>query len=198
MALSVDLATPVLEFFLDCDVVVDLMVHDFAARITPLQTEQRDALASMLRRSWLETYRPELGEVEAAALIDTLYSQDIGGVIPGDDETVLVATHEDEIIGCAVSAARHGVLYLWGFYMLAHFQRRGIGRALLERSVSAHPKADNVQLTVLKSSLGAVEFYRSLGFGEETETGFDLLPTLKVSAITMTAPAIAFRESFSS
>ena len=93
--------------------------------LSQLSQENRKLLRPLLEKSWSETYTRELGEQTATTMIATLSSNDIGGLIPNNDESVFVATQNDAIRGCAVSAARHGVTYLWGFYVLSEFQRCG-------------------------------------------------------------------------
>ncbi|GAB5510234.1 MAG: hypothetical protein Rhims3KO_16350 [Hyphomicrobiales bacterium] len=116
-------------------------------------------------------------------------SDDLGGLVPITDETVFVATQGHHIIGCTVSAARHGVTYIWGCYVLREFQRKGIGSKLLRQAVLAHEPANKVQLIALKSSLEAVKFYQALGFDIQSEECFEPLPGHRLPSITMSAAA---------
>jgi ribosomal protein S18 acetylase RimI-like enzyme len=143
----------------------------------------------MLRESWSETYTRELGGDVAATMVASLASNDLGGLVPDKDEQVLIATQDDQIVGSVISAARHGVIYLWGCYVLQRFQRQGIGRKLLLNSVSTYDPNDKMQLTVLQSSEGAVQFYKSMGFKTISEEPFELLPGLVVPSLTMAAPS---------
>jgi len=108
----------------------------------------------MLQESWTETYTKELGKEATMAMVASLVSDDLGGLVPNRDEQVLVAYQDQDIIGGVISAARHGVTYVWGCYVLERFQRQGIGKQLLQNSVFAHDKNNNVQITVLKSTSG--------------------------------------------
>lgn len=165
------------------------MIQSLRFQFSQFPIAKRKLLRPLLQKSWSETYTQELGERVAAMMIETLSSNDIGGLIPNNDESVFVAAQSELIRGCAVSAARHGVTYLWGFYVLSEFRLHGIGRNLLMRSVSAHNLENIVQLTVLKSSIGAVKFYETLGFRTQSEDDFELLRGLQVPSMTMTAKA---------
>ena len=164
------------------------MIHSSPFVISQLSPDKRIVLRPLLQKSWAETYAKELGEQPAAKMIDTLASNDIGGLVPNNDEAVFIATQEDHILGCAISATRHNVTYLWGFYVLAEFQRQGIGRSLLQHSVSACEPTNTVQLTVLKSSVEAVKFYQALGFKTQSEEEFEILIGHMAPSIIMAAP----------
>lgn len=165
------------------------MIHSSAFVISKLPSSKRAALRPLLQKCWAQTYTSELGEQTTARLIETLKSDDVGGLVPITDETAYIATQDDHILGCAVSAARHGIIYIWGCYILPDFQRKGIGKSLLKQSVSAHDRRDMVQLTVLTSSAGAIQFYQALGFRTQSEQGFELFPGYPLRSMTMTAMA---------
>lgn len=165
------------------------MISSSAITIAKLPSDEGAALRPLLQKCWAQTYADEQGKLVTAKLIETLGSDDIGGLVPITDETVFVATQDHHIIGCTVSAARHGVTYIWGCYVLREFQRKGIGSKLLRQAVLAHGKANMVQLTVLRSSLEAVKFYQALGFVIQSEGCFDLLPGHRLPSITMNAAA---------
>lgn len=155
--------------------------------ISKMNPARRNTLRPLLRASWLETYVPELGKDIAAKLVETLAHEDIGGLIPNNDETVFVAEHQNQICGCSVSAARNGVTYLWGFYILREFQRMGIGRRLLEKALLEYGHANSAQLTVLTSSTAAVKFYTAAGFRPQDQTDFEILPGQRLPAMLMAA-----------
>ena len=164
------------------------MVQSCSFIISPLSPGKREILRPILQKSWAESYAIELGEETAKKMIDTLASDDVGGLVPNNNELVLIATQDGHIRGCAVSAARHGFTYIWGFYVLAQFQRQGIGRSLLQRSVSAYEPTNFAQITVLESSVDAIKFYQASGFKTQAVNGFEILPGHTVPSITMTAP----------
>ncbi|MBW4960651.1 GNAT family N-acetyltransferase [Sulfitobacter sp. CW3] len=155
--------------------------------ISKMNPARRSTLRPLLQTSWSETYVPELGQDIVAELVETLAHEDIGGLIPNNDETVFVAKHQNQICGCSVSAARNGVTYLWGFYILREFQRMGIGQRLLKKAVLEHDHANSAQLTVLTSSTAAVKFYSTAGFKPQGKTEFEIFPGQQLPAIQMSA-----------
>jgi streptothricin acetyltransferase len=60
-------------------------------------------------------------------------------------------------------------LMIWEFHVGQHYQRQGIGRALMERVVAraAQDKFRIVSLETQNTNVGAIRFYRSLGFSLE-------------------------------
>lgn len=157
--------------------------------IAGMRPADQEDVRSLLKKSWTETYVGELGSDVTAHLVDQLVQDDIAGLIPGKDETVFVARGRYGLQGCAISAARHGTTYLWGFYVLQEFQRSGIGRELLKRAVNAHGSENSVELVVLKSSVAATRFYTSLGFRITSEEQFEISPGINLPAQKMSAPA---------
>lgn len=143
----------------------------------------------MLNESWMETYSSELGEDVAKAMTTALSTDDLAGLVPERDEHAMIALKGDEICGSAISAARHGVTYLWGCYVLQRFQRRGIGRALILKSALVHSMDNIVQIFVLKSSTGAIEFYEDMGFKTISEDSLELLPGQSFPSQIMTVQA---------
>lgn len=165
------------------------MIHSAAFVVSKLSPDKRTALRPLLQKCWAQTYLDELGEQTTARLIETLSSDDVGGLVPLTDETILIATQDNQIKGCTVSAARHGVTYIWGCYVLPEFQRKGIGKSLLKRSVSAHDRRNMIQLSALKSSVEALQFYQNLGFKIQSEGEFELILGHRRPCVIMTAAA---------
>lgn len=157
--------------------------------IVEMHPIDRDDVARLVAKSWTETYVRELGSDIVARLVDQLDRDDMAGLLPGTDATVFLARGRNGLRGCAISAARHGTTYLWGLYVLQEFQRIGVGRELVERAVRAHGLENSVELTVLKSSVSARRFYRSLGFQFASDERFEILPGVSLPAEKMRAPA---------
>jgi len=148
---------------------------------------QKDGLRNLLRKSWVETYWSELGAETTQSLIGSLTADDVGGLLPGRDESAFLAIANNQIAGSAISAARHGVTYLWGCYVLAEFQRLGIGGKLISQAISVHEPSNPVQITALKSSNSAIAFYQTLGFKTTSDQLIELLPGISLPSITMVA-----------
>ncbi|MEM9631638.1 MAG: GNAT family N-acetyltransferase [Pseudomonadota bacterium] len=157
--------------------------------IAEIHPADREDVRRLLEKSWTETYVSELGSEIAGRLVAQLAQDDIAGLMPRTDETVFVARGKRGLQGCAISAARHGITYLWGFYVLKEFQRCGIGSELLKRAVSAHGSANSVELVVLKSSVAASRFYSSMGFQMTADVQFEIAPGINLPAEKMAGSA---------
>ncbi|MET1414153.1 GNAT family N-acetyltransferase [Roseibium sp. HPY-6] len=157
--------------------------------ISKINAARVNGLRSFLRASWWETYQAELGQDLTKRLVETLASEDIGGLLPCNGETAFVAEHQDSVCGCCMSASRKNVTYLWGLYVLRDFQKMGLGQRLLRDAILEHDRANSAQLTVLKSSTEAVQFYKAMCFKTQCETQFEILPGLLLPAIQMSARA---------
>lgn len=157
--------------------------------IVEMNPSDREEFRHLLKKSWTETYVSELGSDIATHLMDQLAQDDIAGLAPNTDETVFIARGTKGLQGCAVSAARQGITYLWGFYVLQEFQRKGIGRELLKKAVRAHGRENSVHVTVLKSSVTARRFYNAVGFRKASDEQFEIVPGKSFPAEKMIAPA---------
>lgn len=147
-----------------------------------------DALRSFLMVSWQETYTEQLGQTTAELLISSLQSDTIGDLVSGRDERAYIATEGTNIIGCIISAARGNFLYIWGCYVLASHQRRGVGRKLMQSAIKEKGSSTIVQLIVLKQSLPAQCFYKHLGFVVYKLEDFELIPGQTFPALTLQVP----------
>jgi len=151
------------------------MISQSQLKICPLSPDLREAYRSMLHESWMETYTSELAEGVAKSMTDELSSDDLAGLVPNRDEQAVIALLGQEVCGSAVSAARHGVTYLWGCYVLQRYQRQGIGRALILKAASVYSVENIIQIFVLKSSNGAMQFYKNLGFKTVSEDSLEIV-----------------------
>lgn len=167
------------------------MVSNSSFIISPFSPELREAYRAMLHESWMETYASELGTEVAKAMTTGLAKDDLAGLVPGRDEQAMIALEGSEVCGSAISAARQNITYLWGFYVLRRFQRQGIGRGLLVKAASAHNRENIVEISVLKSSKGAIKFYDDMGFKTIRKDSIEVIPGHTVPSLIMTMPAFA-------
>ena len=164
--------------------------------VTTFVPEDLEQLRRHLQESWLATYEPVFGSAIAQDMVALLSDETLAGVVPQNDETVLIARIQDTILGCAVIAERHGTAYLWGVYVAPAWQRQGIGTLLVRRAVSVLEQARSVQAMVLIATDEAVRFYRSLGFSIDDEIGIDLTQSFCAQAHVMTASVPALKTAF--
>ncbi len=72
-------------------------------------------------------------------------------------------------------------------YVLPGHQGAGVGGLLLESFVQKAKQSNSValELTVLESSIGAVEFYQSNGFVEINKSVYEITRGVELSSLTM-------------
>ena len=156
-----------------------------------LTSEFRNQLKSFLKQSWFETYGPELGQEKARLLVNTLQGDNLGGLLPGDDEAAFLAFDDGHnIVGSIIRAERGNHVYICveELYVASAQQRRGIGCQLLLAALDGIEPDQIVELAVLVASVGAQKFYQNAGF---RSVGFEaslINESVTVPAIVMQAP----------
>ena len=77
----------------------------------------------------------------------------------------LVAEAENVLVGLStVVSCEDGTLAMVRLYVHPDHQRKGIGSALLDKSILSFPKAGKIHLEVIKKDVKAVNFYLKHGF----------------------------------
>ena len=115
---------------------------DAPVRLRPARRGDVDALASVRIASWQHAYRTILpaAELRGMTMAASIAKFERALYRPRFDEHLLVATHDDRPIGYAMGGiqpdrrlAFRGEIY--ELYLHPNHQHRGIGRALLARSI---------------------------------------------------------------
>ena len=145
----------------------------------------RSRLRAFLATCWRETYQEQLGSDTATAMVESLAGDDLGDILPATDERVVLAFHDDRIVGSCVYAARGAIVYVWGCYISQAFQRSGTGRRLIRHVQREGSSARRLQVTVLCASTGAIAFYGSLGFAVVEHVEYELFPGCREPAQVM-------------
>ena len=122
----------------------------------------------------MSTYASTLGAVTTLAMIAELDGSKLASVIPGEDETALVASSGGKVVATLVYAERHGVAYVWGMYVLPEYQHQGIGSALMKDAISRLGDSESIEVRVMTTSLQALSFYEKFGFTAVGEEDFEL------------------------
>lgn len=115
-------------------------------------------------------------------------SNEIQSWIVGEGKRdLLVVYYEQGIIGSAACNCIGNRCYVWGMYVLPRYQRTGVGGMLMEGIVKRAKDSDSmaVELTVLESSEGAVEFYKSNGFVQTSKSAYEITSGLELSSLTL-------------
>lgn len=145
------------------------------------------ALRDHFRQCFEQSYATLLDDAPLRHLLTSLATQDVGGLVPSADETVVIGYDDTAIIGSAVWARRSGIIYLWGVYIAQPYQRQGLGTKFLRRILRQQATPADLELTVLQASAPAVAFYKGVGFRVQSETKFPLTPRHEFPVFVMTA-----------
>ena len=162
-------------------------LRDFTRDMVP-------ALRDHLKTSFQETYSTLLSADELNGLCETLTSADVGGMLMDDSRAQLVITLGDKIIGSAMCASQHNITYVWGMYVQQAYQRVGLGQSLMEAMLQKLPEKGMVELTVLKDSEAAVNFFTSIGFKGHRSGEIEFVPGKTLVAANMYANVKTLRN----
>ena len=90
--------------------------------------------------------------------------------LPGGDDALFGVYQDGELMGCAGFLREKGAKeshkgYLWGVYLRASLQGRGLGERLTQTVIDwARPRVDLLRCSVSSENLGARALYLRLGF----------------------------------
>lgn len=138
-----------------------------------------------------ESYAEDLDPAALKSLLDSLKSNDVGGLLPSRDEKRLVVLDDKKIIGSAIWATRSNITYIWGGYVRRDYQRKGVGSAMMLEILDHKPAATVFELSVMQSSQDAVAFYLSKGFSVVSEGVYELVLGQEHPTIVMRVNASA-------
>ena len=121
-----------------------------------------------------EIVRTSLGSYGLAAEFDgpTAVDAAIGALGRGENAVDLVASHNNEVVGCVCVASPDsaGNGKLFGFHVAARAQGYGLGRELLSRTICEARRLGLSSLTLdtLQEMRAAIHLYESLGWKLDT------------------------------
>ena len=78
----------------------------------------------------------------------------------------MVAEHENEVVGFMIYELHKNRLHLLNFAVAAHYRRKGVGRAMIDKLASklSLDRRNRIMLEVRETNLIAQLFFRQLGF----------------------------------
>jgi ribosomal protein S18 acetylase RimI-like enzyme len=160
-------------------------------RIRPWASADTPSLRAMYNTTWTTTYGATLGPDMLQSLLALLDPPDLSAILPGEDGRTTIAEagppFARQIMGSIIAAERGQTAYVWAMYVAPDHQRQGIGSALLRQGTSWLSTAALVEVRVIRSSIGALGFYKSYGFQEagteDAQMQGRILPT-----VIMTVP----------
>lgn len=155
------------------------MIQEFTKQ--PVKVEEAypgDAAAifDVQRRTWLDTYPNAEANVTYDALKLRLEGEN-GELIPkkvkrwkqdikstGDKRATFVVRDNEKIIGFAAPGIINEQRRIGAIYVLPEAQGKGVGSALLKKSIEWHGRDDDIYLRVATYNQNAIDFYKRNGF----------------------------------
>ncbi len=134
--------------------------------IKRMETEREiEGKALVHYQSWQETYRGQLAD----SYLDEMSYEKCLAIARRWPERILIAKDGERVVGfTAYGACRdEGVLNtgeVFAIYLLAEYQKRGIGYRLMEATLQQLHDYPTVVLWVLKGNQKAIPFYLRYGF----------------------------------
>ena len=137
---------------------------DFVLRAP--RADEGEAVHRVFWESWFAAYQSIFGAEKTAELFERRNSKDaMAYSVAYAPKGFIVAETKGEIIGFAIgSCGTFGRIFLYALYMHPSWQRRGVGRVLLEHMWEAFPEGASMKLEVLEKHADGVRFYEALGF----------------------------------
>lgn len=126
---------------------------------------------TVVRSFQLSDYAP-ITQLFKEALSDACYEDTMeafGRQLSWDSELVLVATVQNQLVGAIIGTIDHDNGYCYRIAVAQSYQRRGIGRQLIEglKRRFEQRKVKKVLVSVDAHNEPILPFYTSLGFGQE-------------------------------
>jgi ribosomal protein S18 acetylase RimI-like enzyme len=124
-------------------------------------------IKEILRETWHDTY----GSLLPKTAIETITSQWhapelLREQLRNPEIYFAIAREEEDAVGVITARKQDDAIVVNRLYVRPRYQRRGIGRQLLESSYRAFSDAQRVRLTVEAENRKGVAFYAKLGFRE--------------------------------
>jgi len=97
-----------------------------------------------------------------------------------DDTKTLACFGNTKLIGTTVYAERQGYVYVWGMYVHPDNQRTGVGSALLKEVAQSVAEESRIEVSVVKQSVGALNFYKRHGFQTYKSELVEVFPNVEL------------------
>lgn len=157
------------------------------ASFREITSDDASGLTTLWREAWSSTYGATLGQAALLGMLADLERNGTASMLPGSDERGYCLASGHEIYGSVIIAERRRIAYLWGMYVHPRQQRIGWGSRLLLGAAARIRSAPKVEIRVLLSSSGAVDFYRKHSFMETGTENVEILETINAEALVMQA-----------
>jgi ribosomal protein S18 acetylase RimI-like enzyme len=157
----------------------------------------RDVLAikDVLRETWHDTYASLLSKTAIETLTSQWHAPELLAEQLQNPEIYFAVARAGEVVAGVVTARKQGdAIVVDRLYVRPQYQRRGIGRQLLESSYRVFRGAKRVRLSVEAENEKGVAFYAKQGF-RETARNFEDVAGARLENVVMERPLIAVVES---
>ena len=127
------------------------------------------AIKDVLRETWHDTYASLLSETAIEAITSQWHAPELLARQLQNPEIYFAIARDGEVVAGVVTARKQDdAIVVDRLYVRPQYQRRGIGRQLLESSYRAFRGARSVRLSVEAENRKGVAFYAKQGFRETT------------------------------
>lgn len=138
-------------------------------KIEAAKAEEAQAIKRVLSETWVDTYGPFLSKQTIQKATSVWHApKHLIAQIQNPEIFFYLAKDERKSVLGLITARQidHETLVIYRLYVHPQHQRKGIGRRLLEASVSAYPGVKKLQLEVEEQNQKGLAFYRKNGFIE--------------------------------
>jgi ribosomal protein S18 acetylase RimI-like enzyme len=125
------------------------------------------AIRDVLRETWHDTYESLLSETAMEAITSQWHAPELLTEQLQNPEIYFAIARDGEVVAGVVTARKQDdAIVVDRLYVRPQYQRRGIGRQLLESSYRAFRGARRVRLSVEAENRKGIAFYAKQGFRE--------------------------------
>lgn len=145
------------------------MSSDNNVQIRLAEVNDIPEVRELLRVTWHDTYGEHIPAGDLDTYLDTVYTEaKLAEILNADREDCFVAESDGRIAGWTRLRRDddNDVFYLISLYVLPAFQKKGIGKLLLDNAISfgLEYRFEKITLGVMEANTDSVEWYKHHGF----------------------------------
>lgn len=145
-------------------------------------------IKEILRETWHDTYGSLLPKAAIEAITSQWHARELlTEQLQNPEIYFAVARKGGVVVGLITARKQDDVIVVNRLYVRPQYQRRGIGRQLLESSYRTFHGARSVRLTVEAENRKGVAFYAKQGF-RETARSSEELAGVRLETVVMERP----------